>query len=268
MTSPTHDELRELTGAYVLGMLSDAERERFEVHLSTCAACVREVDELGLVAAALPHAVPQHDPSVELRGRVLQHAVAGGQLRSMPSVRYKRSHTLTWLAAAASIAAVSLGLYNNVSLRQRIRDLENRLREANARVAEAQADLQIARASADRANQLARILEAPDVRRIDLAGQKGAPAAAGRAFWSPSRGLVFTATNLPPVGPGRQYQLWVIPPGGAPISAGLLDLQSGGVATALVDPQTAASVHTVAVTEEPAGGVPQPTSPPVLAGAL
>jgi anti-sigma-K factor RskA len=267
MTS-THDELRELTGAYVLGMLSDAERQRFEVHLATCADCAREVEELGLVTAALPYAVPQHDPPRELRARVLQQAAAEAQLRSIDPVRARRSSRPTWLAAAAAIVAVSLGLYNNMSLRQRIRDLEGRLREANARVAEAQADLQIATAAASRANQLASILEAPDVRRIDLAGQKGAPGAAGRAFWSPSRGLVFTAANLPPIGPGRQYQLWVIPPGGSPISAGLLDLQSGGVATALVDSKIAASVQTVAVTEEPAGGVPQPTGALVIAGTL
>jgi anti-sigma-K factor RskA len=267
MTSPTHDELRELTGAYVLGMLSDAERNRFEVHLATCAECAREVQDLTVVAAAVPHAVPQQDPPRELRARVLKHAVAASQLEPIGPVRYDRRGLPAWLAVAASIAAVALGLYS-LSLRERVGDLENRLREANARVAEAQGDLQIARAAADRANQLAAVLEAPDVRRIELAGQKGAPSAAGRAFWSPSRGLVFTATNLPPVSPGRQYQLWVIPPGGKPISAGLLDLQSGGIATVLVDARTAASVQTVAVTVEPAGGVPQPTGEMVLAGTL
>jgi len=268
MTSPTHDELRELTGAYVLGMLSQAERERFEVHLATCADCAREVEELGLVAAALPHAVPQQDPPRALRARVLQHAVAEPQLQSMQPIRPKRRNMVTWLAAAASIAAVALGLYN-MTLRQRIRDLEGRLRDASAQLAASQGNLQIATAALTRANQFAAVLQAPDVRQIPLAGQKAAPTAAGRAFWSPSRGLVFTASNLPPVSPGRQYQLWVIPPGGStPISAGLLDLESGGIATVLVDPKTAASVGTVAVTVEPAGGVPQPTGDMVLAGTL
>ena len=267
MMSPTHDELRELTGAYVLGMLSHAERERFEVHLATCADCAREVEELSLAAAALPHAVPQQDPPRALRARVLQHATAEPQLRSMQPTRPKRSSMVTWLAAAASIAAVALGLYN-MTLRQRIRDLEGRLRDASAQLAASQGNLQIANAALTRANQFAAVLQAPDVRQIPLAGQKAAPAAAGRAFWSPSRGLVFTASNLPPVSPGRQYQLWVIPPKGTPISAGLLDLDRGGIATVLVDPKTAASVGTVAVTVEPAGGVPQPTGDMVLAGTL
>jgi anti-sigma-K factor RskA len=249
-------------------MLSEAEQKRFEVHLATCAECAREVQDLGGVAAALPYAVPQHDPPRELRARVLQRATAEAQLRSTTVVRVKRTNTLTWLAAAASIAAVALGLYNNATLRERIRDLEARLRDANTRLAESQSNLQIANASLNRANQFAAVLEAPDVRQINLAG-KAAPDAAGRAFWSPSRGLVFTATNLPPIGRGRQYQLWVIPPGKAlPISAGLLDLQGGGVGMTLVDSTTAASVGTVAVTEEPAGGVPQPTGAIVLAGAI
>jgi anti-sigma-K factor RskA len=267
MTSPTHDELRELTGAYVLGMLSDAERDRFEVHLSTCAACAREVQDLSVVAAALAHAVPQQDPPRELRARVLQQAVAGSQLPPIGPVRRDVWGLPLWLAAAASIAAVALGLYS-LSLRERIGDLENRLREANARVAAAQADLQIANASAGRSTQLVAILEAPDVRSIDLAGQKAAPGAAGRAFWSPSRGLVFTATNLPPLQAGRQYQLWVIPPGRNPVSAGLLELEADGRSLAFVDAATAAAVGTVAVTVEPAGGVPQPTGDMALAGAL
>ena len=267
MTSPTHDELRELTGAYVLGMLSDAERARFEVHLATCAECGREVRDLMVVTAALPHAVPEHEPPRELRARVLRQAVSAPAADARQRVRRDRGGLPAWFAAAASIAAVALGLYS-LSLRERVGDLENRLREANARAAAAQADLQIARASAERTGQIASVLEAPDVRRIDLAGQTAAPGAAGAAFWSPSRGLVFTAANLPPLAPGRQYQLWVIPPGRDPLSAGLLDLQAGGRTLALVDAATATAVASVAVTIEPAGGVPQPTGQMVLAGAL
>ena len=111
------------------------------------------------------------------------------------------------------------------------------------------------------------MLDAPDVRTIDLLGQKGAPAATGRAYWSPTRGLVFTASNLPAPSVGRQYQLWVIPNDSkTAVSAGMLDLEGGGLTMALVDSSIASRVGTVAVTMEPAGGVPQPTSEPVLAG--
>jgi anti-sigma-K factor RskA len=267
MTGMTHDELRELTGGYALGVLSEAEHRALDAHLSGCPDCAEEVRQLQRVALGLAHAVPQHAPPAALRDRVLRAAVAASPAApARESTRAARMPVATWLAAAASIAAVALGLYT-LTLRQRIDDLQAQLRDVSARF---QRDLEVARASGDRANVITSVLAAADLRRIDLAGQPKAPQSAGRAYWSPSRGLVFTAANLPALAPGRQYQLWVIPPGpsGKPLSAGLLDLEADGGAVALVDTRTAAQVGTVAVTIEPAGGVPQPTGDMVLAGAL
>ena len=77
------------------------------------------------------------------------------------------------------------------------------------------------------------VLTAPDVARVDLEGQPVAPDASARAFWSRSRGLVFTASNLPPLPPGRTYQLWVLTTDPAPTSAGLLKPDADGRATAV-----------------------------------
>ena len=266
--TPTHDELRELTGAYVLGALPDAERIAFERHLATCADCSAEVRELQAVASGLATAVPQVDPPAALRARVLAAATAarGGQATVVDFPVRRTAGLPAWLAVAASLAAVALGLYT-LTLRQRIDQLQAQLRDANARAEGVERDLRVARASADRAGQIAAILEAPDVRRIDLAGQASAPGALGRAFWSASRGLVFTANNLPPPAPGRQYQLWVIPPDSkTPVSAGLLD--GTGEALTFVAPGTAPRVGAVAVSIEPAGGAPQPTGDIVLLGSL
>jgi hypothetical protein len=116
---------------------------------------------------------------------------------------------------------------------------------------------------------MAAIMAAEDVRRIDLAGQAPARGAAGRAYWSPSRGLVFTASNLPPPAAGRQYQLWVIPPGSKdPVSAGMLDLDPNGRVMTIGEASTSIPVGTVAVSLEPAGGVPSPTGQIYLAGSL
>jgi anti-sigma-K factor RskA len=267
----THDELRELTGGYALGALSEAERNALEAHLATCVECAREVREFAAVASGLAAAVPQVDPPAALRARVLNAAAArdpsprSEPIPFPPSAPVRRSVLPAWLASAAAIAAVALGLYS-LSLRDRINRLEEDLREANARAAGVERELQIARAGGSNARQIATVLDAPDVRTIDLLGQKGAPAATGRAYWSPTRGLVFTASNLPAPSVGRQYQLWVIPQGSQPVSAGMLDLEGGGLTMALVDASTASRVGTVAVTMEPAGGVPQPTSDPVLVG--
>ena len=92
--------------------------------------------------------------------------------------------------------------------------------------------------------------------------------ASARAFWSRSRGMVFTGTNLPPLPPGRTYQLWVVT-AQAPISAGLLtpDAQ-GGVSGTFATPVDIPTPVAMAVTIEPAGGVPAPTGDKYLVGTL
>jgi anti-sigma-K factor RskA len=264
MASMTHDELRELTGAYALGALSEPERLALEAHLPTCPACADEVRALTEVSSGLAYAVPLHDPPAALRERVLKAAVGGDRV-----ARGAPSSLPAWFALAASIAAVAMGLYS-VTLRQRIVDLESRLREAMGMVARMREDVKVAQAVADKSRRANEVLRAADVRRIDLAGQKDAPNALGRAFWSPSRGLVVAASNMPPLAPGQQYELWVIPPGqgSTPIAAGMIDLESDGGFFVLANAGTSSDVGTVAVTPEPAGGLPQPSGPITLAGAL
>jgi anti-sigma-K factor RskA len=278
MASMTHDELRELTGGYALGALSEPERLAVEAHLPTCPACADEVRALTEVSSGLAYAVPQHDPPAALRARVLKAAVGGDQAargdsgevdRIAEPKRRSPSSLPAWFALAASIAAVAIGLYS-VTLRQRIVDLEGRLREAMGMVARMREDVKVAQAVADKSRQANEVLRAADVRRIDLAGQKDAPNASGRAFWSPSRGLVVAASNMPPLAPGQQYELWVIPPGqgSKPIAAGMIDLESDGGFFVLANAGTSSDVGTVAVTPEPAGGLPQPSGPITLAGAV
>jgi anti-sigma-K factor RskA len=266
----THDELRELTGGYALGVLGEEERRALEAHLASCPACAQEVREFQHVTAALAYTVPQHDPPAALRDRVVRAvAAASAPGRADESARRSNRALPVWFAAAASLAAVALGLYA-MTLRARIDDLEVRLQDANARADSVQRELAVARASDDEARRRLAVLTAGDVRVFTLAGQKTAPGASGRAFWSASHGqLVFMAASLPPLAPGRQYQLWVIPPNGSPVSAGMLERQSDGrVASTLADSSSVSQVGTVAVSEEPAGGVPSPTGPIVLAGSL
>jgi anti-sigma-K factor RskA len=271
----THDELRELTGGYVLGALSEADRQALEAHLATCADCAAEVQALREVARALAYATPQRDLPPGLRERVLRAAVAAGGAGSRvvdfaPAVSPKptRSTLPAWFALAASIAAVAFGLYA-MTLRQRIEILQDRLREATARAEDMTRQAQVAHAAADQARQSNAVLAASDVRRIDLAGQKTAPDAGGHAFWSPSqRLLVFTAANLPALRAGRGYQLWVIPLGETtPVSAGMLPLASDGSISTLAPPLTVDQIGAVAVSEEPASGVSSPTGDIVLSGA-
>ncbi|WP_181769233.1 RskA family anti-sigma factor, partial [Streptomyces albidus (ex Kaewkla and Franco 2022)] len=64
-------ELHTLTGAYAVHALPEAEREKFERHLTACPSCEREVAELRATAGRLGLAVSA-SASPEMRDRVLR----------------------------------------------------------------------------------------------------------------------------------------------------------------------------------------------------
>jgi anti-sigma-K factor RskA len=274
------DRMHDLAGAYVLGALDPEERGAFERHLADCAACANEVRGLRPVVDGLGQAVPLVDPPPALRDRVLssiqpaepvspkpRSGEGGPKLRSgaeRPAPPKLRSSVGRLAAAAAAILAVGLGLYV-WQLRDRLAQVERRLDEANARAAASETQVAQLRQAAVEVRTTALVIGAPDLVRVDLAGQAGSPAKA-RAFWSRSHGLVFAAVDLPPLPPGKTYQLWVVGPQ-APVSAAIFEPDAAGRATAIVEagrqfPEPAA----FAVTLEPAGGVPQPTGDKVLVG--
>jgi anti-sigma-K factor RskA len=237
----THEELKANAAGYVLGSLDPEERRAFESHLAGCAECSAEVASLRPALGALATAVPQVTPRAELRERILGAAMRA----SAPIHDRKPPAELSWLPLAAAIViAVGAAVYV-VRLQRQIGELQARFDQAQATTA---------------------VLAAPDLARIDLQGQPAAPDARARALWSRTRGLVFTAANLPPAPAGKAYQIWVVT-AQAPISAGLLTPDPTGVgAQYYMTPADIAPPVAVAVTLEPAGGVPAPTGERYLIG--
>jgi anti-sigma-K factor RskA len=251
-----HGALRDQVELYVLGALTSSERGQFELHLATCDDCRASVHAMSGVAEALALAVPQLDPPASLRTRVLTSVTGVKPASARPTV----SVVVPWLAAAASlVVAVALGGYA-IAMRGRVSLLEGRLREAVQRAALTERQIADLRRTSTEAQSQMAILVAPDLQRIDLSGQTAAPRSAGRAFWSRSRGLVFTASNLPALPAGKVYQLWVLTRQPAPISAGLFRPDPGGNVRAMFEtPIDLPQPSGMAVTIEPEGGVPLPT---------
>jgi anti-sigma-K factor RskA len=269
MSVPEHDALHELSGLYVVGALDARDRAMFEAHLLTCRECRREVDSFAPIIGRLATAVPELVPPSGLRSRVLG-AVTGRSSAQAGSGAEGRlpgaSSRGGWLAAAACLLmAAALG-YTTWDRQQRVRDLEERLSDVTSRARA----LEMQVADANRTTGVVRahlnVLTAPDVARVDLVGEEPARSATGRAYWSRSQGLVFTASNLPALPPGRTYQLWVVT-AEAPVSAGLLRPdQAGNVSTIFQTPPDLPQPLAMAVTIEPEGGVPSPTGPRYLIG--
>jgi len=288
-TRPTnHDDFRDQAGVYVLGALTAQERAAFEAHLLMCAECAAEVRSLTPIAGALAQLAPQTEPPAALRASVLTAIGAPGTSRiaeTIDETGYSRRSALArrsaleagarvsasraWLAAAASLAlAIGLAAYA-AGLHQQIGALEVRLRETMLRANAASSAIADARrAAADAQSQVA-VLAAPDLARVDLAGQPVAPHAAARAFWSRSRGLVFTASNLPALPAGRTYQLWVLSAEAPPFGSGLIlkPDADGRVTRVFQTPADLPKPTAMAVTIEPEGGVPAPTGDKYLVGS-
>lgn len=275
MTDPS---IRAMASEYVLGVLEDEDRTRFEEALERDPQLRALVDELKVAASvSLSSSLPAATPSPAFRARVLERMQGAGPASAVPSteststppptanrgqVRAVRSGPPTWIpwALAAGLAALALGLGAS---RQ---SLQSDLALARAEAGEAAQALASTQAQLAQLDSLLAPLRGEDLRFASLTVEGDDPSM--RLFWSPSAGrIVYAVNNLPPAAPGRVYQLWGIPDGGAPVSLGVFDTNANGQALALAEVTGDTPFQISAVTDEPAGGSPAPTTTPFLAGA-
>ena len=263
MNDLRHDRVSLRLDEFLLGQLSAEERQEVEQHIRECAACQIELHELRLVLEGLGRAPGAVAPPLALRQRVLD--AYAREARGTPvSPALSTFAWRPWLAAAA-VFVVVLGLAFGVTL-ERSRRASAELRRVEAEVAELRTKLDEFAGQTDLALS---ILTAADMKRIELAGSDAWRAAAARAYWSPSRGLLIVADNLPLPPPGRIYQAWIIA-GKNPVSAGLIRSQQTRRGMLIAPPPggLGAGTITVAVTDEPPGGLPAPSGGIRLAGSL
>lgn len=247
-------EVHTLAGAYALHALSEFERRQFEAHLAECPDCQQQVAEFHATAARLAMAVAEQ-PSDQLRQRVL--AEIGQTRQEPPPVDESRGHVsegkarlsrrravLLLSAAAAVIVALTLG----VLLGQTLHDLNSTRDELTT----AQA----------RYHEVARLLSAPDLQIAvgqTVEGDGSATVAVSRRL---DQGVLATA-GLPPAPDRHTYQAWLIGTATEPRSAGLLG-PTGTPSPAPLLFTGLGSADKIAVTVEPDGGSPGPTTNPLL----
>lgn len=287
------DRFEDWMPAYALGALEGDERQALEAHLATgCRRCATLLAGWKADLAALAAQAPPVEPSDVTRSRLLEKIEAEAKGSSPetrlpptgvspttesvtpPQAAPRRSALAGW-ALAASIAAVafSLGalwsqlrvsddLDHLVAARARVEDELVRVRDELSR---ARTELTGLRSHVERLAVSVQTLGGGG-RTFVLAGLEGAPDAGGAAYVDPRTGrAVFHAYGLPPVPPGKTYQLWWIAEG-QPVSAGIFAVDETGSASVEIDASPPEDIDLWAVTVEPAGGVPQPTGAMVLRG--
>lgn len=172
------------------------------------------------------------------------------------------------LAAAAIVAVVATIAYRATAERQRARALERRVSALVATQHDLQRQLDSGRIALRERDALMAGITGRGVRVIDAAAP-GARAPSARMFWDQPAGTwTFVAHDLPQAPAGRAYQLWLVTRGQRKVSAGTFSPRPDGGAVVVARYALAPdSLAAIVVTEESAGGSPQPTSRPVLVGA-
>jgi anti-sigma-K factor RskA len=258
----THDSMRDLAPAYALGALSPEETRAFEAALAGSPLLQREVAEYRELGALLAVQVEQSPPE-GIKARLLDRVRAEKTLPLLPepteeaspariATRRSLAPMLALGFAAAALLAVGLGL--------QVGALKGTLRARDSALAEREARL------AERETTLNALLE-PGVQLTTLTATGQAPPVV-QVYWDRIRHTaILHALRLPPAPSGRTYQLWLLPKQGKPIPSRLFNTEAAGrqLVTNIPVPGDQ-NVAGFALTIEPEGGSPQPTSTPIVAG--
>jgi anti-sigma-K factor RskA len=252
------DQFRELFEGYALGVLDAEERAALEAHLATgCSDCAKSAGEARWLVSQLAYIAPDAPPPEMLKGRLMQKVRAGA--RNPRSGGQSKTSVPFWMWAG--VAALFLVTLYSVWDAQRSKQ---QIRAANGQTADAEAQLAVAR----RENA---ILTDPASVRVALSPQNSLGPEL-EAIWHSQYGIVLTGQNVPvPLG-NRVLQLWLIPkePGEKPIPSLTLRPDANGKFVLLIShpSRVAAETKALAITEEPPGGSPQPTTTPRWVGRV
>lgn len=253
-------DLHNLTGAYVLDALSTAERVVFEQHLTDCAACRTEVDELSEVAVHLAIAMPPL-PTAGMKHRVL------ADIRARPQRRLDDALGQTQLLPALDALGRTdiMPALNGLSDNHFPPPRRDWIIRASVGVAAAVAVVAVlitglALVGGEHGGNVVaadQVRDAGDA--VTRNGVLTTADGAATAMFSASVGkVVVTVTGLPAPDNEHGYQLWTIPADGTPRSTGMMHV-SGGRAELTAD--LSQDTALLAITAEPSNGSVQPTTP-------
>ncbi|MGH3085938.1 MAG: anti-sigma factor [Rubrobacteraceae bacterium] len=254
----SHERFDELKDAYALGALPEDELRDFEAYLAAHPERRAEVEEHASIASLLAVSPADQAPPKRLRRNVM--AMVKAESRGRRAERRAERRTSYWRSsleglrglfsprvALGAAAVVVAGLLSwNVFLQSEIRDLSGRNGELQAQIEEVrsgQSDGQIFAMHGQRE------MRDSEVEILAFEGERA----------------VLVGENMPAIPEGRTLQIWVIDDEGAKPS-GLFQPNGDPVAAVVRNPLKGA--NTIAVTIEPAGGSPQPTTDPMLTAQI
>jgi anti-sigma-K factor RskA len=242
-----------LAAPYALDALdSGAEQDRFERHLNRCKDCTGEVRGFRETATRLGMAATRQPPP-QMRDRVMEavartRQVPAGEDHARHARPAQRSRPFTRLAMAGGALAVVAVVVLAIALVS----TQHQLNQAKHQLSQAQAQLQAITA----------VQTATDAKVITKRTAVGGIVIVTSS--ASKRQMVLTTAGLPPLAPGKVYQLWLIghPPNKIRSEGLLAPAHNGRTGPVLISGVLAGD--TFGVTVEPAGGTIQPTVTPIV----
>jgi anti-sigma-K factor RskA len=223
---------------FAADQLEVAEAEELRRHLATgCPICAGVLGEAEAMLAQVAGEVERVEPSVQTREQLMHRVteVTPPLRNPIANRRLKIANPLRLFATGILSAAAAIAITSAVFMRA--------LREERARPATLQ--------------------------MVSMASETQ-PAAHGVVAWDRDHGQWHVAVfNLAPPPSGREFELWFIPSGGKPIPSKTFTVDASGNANIIVPlPANIGPIAVAAITDEPIGGVPQPTGKIQLAGKV
>jgi anti-sigma-K factor RskA len=258
------NHIDELLPFYALDALTDEERSLVEAYLAEHPEARAQAEELTHAASALPQSIRPVQPSPQTKDALMSRVAADARVRvrsseqDQPSRRVNRIESFfrTFSLAAAAIAIIWI-----IVLNMQVVQLRNEVAALNESLA----------SQADALNQFIENFPQTNPSRtitVSLRGTNAEPQAQGQLIADPaSQSAVLVVTGLPPLEPGKTYQVWLI--AGAPVSAGLLTVDANGQGVLIVTTtESIGSFQSLGISVEPEGGSPQPTGDIVILSEL
>lgn len=255
--------IEELLPFYVLDALTEEEKEQVEAYLARHPEARAQMQDLQSGASALPYAVSPVEPPRKVKESLMArvnadarvgeaHSVRAPSARSTPSEPTRRRFRFEDIFRVLSLAAAGVAILWAFVLNTQVGRLEGEIASLHEQVAAQSQSIDELVENLPQTNE-------SDVITVSLNSTGDGSRPLGQLIANPNdKSAVVVISGLPPLEPGKTYQVWLI--GEAPVSAGFLTVDENGQSVLIVtSEESIGSFNALGISIEPEGGSEQPT---------
>ncbi|MEO8357581.1 MAG: anti-sigma factor [Chloroflexota bacterium] len=263
-TMDPRQQVEELLPFYALDALCDEERKLVEEYLADHPEARQQLESMGRAASALPYGVAPVEPPRGVKEALMARVTLDAEAQAHPSREIspqpsRRAFSFESFFRAFSLATAAIAIIWVLILNRQVSHLRSEITTLNGRLVEQSESLE---------QILQNLPQTNPIISVSLKGTDVQPQAQGQLIANPNdQSAVLVISGLPPLEPGRTYQVWLI--GDAPVSAGLLTVDENGRSVLIITSEEAiGSFNSLGISIEPQAGSEQPTGEIVILSDL